>query len=87
MAVIYSMHSEIFHQRRRLFKLSRQDLDSRRWGAHMVTADSKCPKCGNGIMKLFPETKPLIPESEQSELRARCSTCNYEDTVTIRSDD
>ncbi|HEX6175115.1 MAG TPA: hypothetical protein VF089_13945 [Candidatus Binatia bacterium] len=53
----------------------------------MVTADSKCPQCGNGIMKLFPETKPLIPEPEQSELRARCTACNYEDTVTIRSDD
>jgi hypothetical protein len=38
-------------------------------------------------MKLFPETKPLIPEPEQSELRARCNVCNYEDTVTIRSDD
>ena len=53
----------------------------------MVTADSECPKCGKGIMKLFPETKPLIPEPEQSELRARCSVCSYEDTVTIRSDD
>ena len=53
----------------------------------MVTADSDCPKCGKGIMKLFPETKPLIPEPEQSELRARCDVCNYEDTVTIRSDD
>ena len=53
----------------------------------MVIADSKCPQCGKGIMKLFPETKPLIPEPEQSELRARCTACNYEDTVTIRSDD
>ena len=53
----------------------------------MVTADSKCPKCGSGIMKLSPETKPLIPRPDQSELRARCSVCGYEDTVTIRSDD
>ena len=57
------------------------------WSTQMVTADSKCPQCGNGIMKLFPETKPLIPEPEQSELRARCTACNYEDTVTIPSDD
>ena len=53
----------------------------------MVTADSQCPKCGNGIMKLYPETKPLIPEPEQSGLRARCTACSYEDTVTIRSGD
>lgn len=57
------------------------------WRTQMVTADSKCPKCGNGIMKLYPETKPLIPEPDQSELRARCTACSYEDTVTIRSDD
>ena len=46
----------------------------------MVIADSKCPKCGNGIMKLFAETKPLIPQPEQRDLRARCTVCKYEDT-------
>jgi hypothetical protein len=87
MAVIYSIHSEIFHHRRRLFNLHTGNSISNDGRTQMVTADSKCPKCGNGIMKLFPETKPLIPEPEQSELRARCTACNYEDTVTIRSDD
>ena len=87
MAIIYSMHGEIFHQRRRLFNLYTGSGHQNDWSTQMVTADSKCPQCGNGIMKLFPETKPLIPEPEQSELRARCTACNYEDTVTIRSDD
>jgi hypothetical protein len=81
------MHIEIFHQHRRLFNLYTGLETSNDWRIQMVTADSKCPKCGNGIMKLFPETKPLIPEPEESELRARCTACNYEDTVTIRSDD
>ena len=53
----------------------------------MVIADSDCPKCGKGIMKLVPETEPVIPQPKQSESRTRCSVCDYQDTVTIRADD
>ena len=47
----------------------------------MVKPDAKCPRCGEGIMKLIPNTEELSPLLIKAGLRARCTRCGYEDTA------
>lgn len=50
----------------------------------MIEANTKCPQCGNGIMKLVPEKRALAPDlPEENNLKARCDKCGYEDRVEV----
>jgi ribosomal protein S27AE len=54
----------------------------------MIEANTKCPKCAAGIMKLVPEQRALAPDlPEENELRARCDKCGYEDRVEVLATD
>ena len=54
----------------------------------MIEANTKCPKCGHGIMKLVPEQRALAPDlPEENELQARCENCGYEDRVEVVATD
>jgi ribosomal protein S27AE len=47
----------------------------------MVEVNSKCPKCGEGLMKLQSEHTQL----RRTDLlgRARCNKCGYEDDANV----
>ena len=54
----------------------------------MIEANTKCPKCGDGIMKIVPERTALAPDlPEENELKARCDKCGYEDRVEVVATD
>ena len=54
----------------------------------MIEANTKCLKCGAGIMKLVPEQRALAPDlPEDNELRARCDKCGHEDLVEVIATD
>jgi ribosomal protein S27AE len=54
----------------------------------MIEANTNCPKCGVGIMKLAPERRAVAPElPEDNELKARCDKCGYEDRVEVVATD
>ena len=54
----------------------------------MVEANSKCPRCGDGIMRLVPEKRALAPDlPEENELKASCDKCGYEDRVEVVATD
>ena len=54
----------------------------------MIEANTKCPKCGEGIMKIVPEQRALVPDlPEDNELKARCDKCGYEDHVEVVATD
>jgi ribosomal protein S27AE len=47
----------------------------------MVEVNSKCPKCGEGIMKLQTEHTQL-PRTDFFA-RARCTKCGFEDDANV----
>jgi ribosomal protein S27AE len=50
----------------------------------MIDANTTCPKCGGGIMKLIPEKRALAPDlPEENNLKVRCDKCGYEDRVEV----
>ena len=54
----------------------------------MIEANSKCPKCGAGIMEIVPQGRALAPDlPEDNELKARCDKCGYEDHVEVVATD
>jgi ribosomal protein S27AE len=54
----------------------------------MIEANTKCPKCGDGMMKIVPEQRALAPDlPEDDELKARCDKCGYEDRVEVVATD
>jgi C4-type Zn-finger protein len=60
-------------------------LTNKRGGLiEMVEANSKCPKCGQGTMKLIPSPDQLAPRlPEQSKLTAECDKCGHKDDVKV----
>jgi predicted Zn-ribbon and HTH transcriptional regulator len=49
----------------------------------MIQVNSKCPKCGEGIMKLPPnptQLSPLVPPAG----RVRCTKCGFEDDAEVK---
>ena len=54
----------------------------------VVEANSNCPQCHDGIMKLVPEKKALAPDlPEENQLEASCDKCGYEDRVKVVATD
>jgi ribosomal protein S27AE len=54
----------------------------------MIEANSKCPKCGAGIMEIVPEQRALAPDlPDDNELKARCDKCGYEDQLEVVATD
>jgi uncharacterized Zn finger protein len=49
----------------------------------MVKVDSRCPVCGEGIMKLVIDTEELSSHVIKTGLRARCTECGHEDTAHV----
>jgi len=49
----------------------------------MVELNTKCPKCGEGIMKLPPNPVPLSPMIPPAG-KARCTKCDFEDDAEIK---
>jgi C4-type Zn-finger protein len=48
----------------------------------MVEVNSKCPKCGQGTMKLQTEHVQL-PRASDLFQRARCTKCGFEDDANV----
>jgi len=54
----------------------------------MVEANSKCPKCVQGTMKLIPSPEQLAPKlPEQNRLTAECDNCGHKDEVKVVATD
>jgi hypothetical protein len=54
----------------------------------MVEANSKCPKCAQGTMKLIPSPEQLAPKlPEQNRLTAECDNCSHKDEVKVVATD
>ena len=54
----------------------------------MVEANSKCPKCAQGTMKLIPSPEQLAPKlPEQNRLTAECDNCGHKDEVKVVATD
>jgi C4-type Zn-finger protein len=54
----------------------------------MIEANSTCPKCGAGIMKVLPTSDQLVPQlPKQAELTARCDKCGHRDQVKVVATD
>jgi uncharacterized Zn finger protein len=54
----------------------------------MIDANTKCPKCSEGTMKIVPEQRALAPDlPEENELKARCDNCGYEDRIEVVTTD
>jgi DNA-directed RNA polymerase subunit RPC12/RpoP len=54
----------------------------------MVEANTKCPKCGRGIMKLIPSPEQVAPKlPEQNKLTAECDNCGHRDAVQVVATD
>ncbi|HET9880627.1 MAG TPA: hypothetical protein VFS81_02635 [Candidatus Binatia bacterium] len=51
----------------------------------MIEENSKCPACGEGLMKLILDTEELTPQGIKTSLRARCTQCGYEDNVRTKN--
>jgi uncharacterized protein with PIN domain len=50
----------------------------------MVEANSNCPKCARGTMKLIPSPEQLMPKlPEQNKLIAECDKCGHKDEVKV----
>ena len=49
----------------------------------MIEVDSKCPRCGEGVMKLPPNPTPLWPIVPPDGL-VRCTKCGFEDQALRR---
>lgn len=52
----------------------------------MVEENSKCPQCGNGLMKLIVDTTELTPQAIKTALRVRCTECGHEDSVSVNAE-
>jgi predicted Zn-ribbon and HTH transcriptional regulator len=60
---------------------SRRDLQ-------MVEANSRCPKCDAGTMRLVPEKRAIAPDlPEENKLKASCDKCGYQDHVEVVATD
>ena len=54
----------------------------------VVEANSKCPKCARGTMKLIPSPEQLAPKlPEQNRLTAECDNCGHKDEVRVVATD
>jgi ribosomal protein S27AE len=54
----------------------------------MVEANSKCPKCDDGFMRLVPEKRAIAPDlPEENQLKVSCDKCGYEDHVAVIATD
>jgi predicted Zn-ribbon and HTH transcriptional regulator len=54
----------------------------------MVEANSRCPKCDAGTMRLVPEKRAIAPDlPEENKLKASCDKCGYEDHVEVVATD
>jgi hypothetical protein len=54
----------------------------------MVEANSKCPKCEKGVMRLVPEGRALAPDlPEENKLKVSGDQCGYEDRVDVVATD
>jgi predicted nucleic-acid-binding Zn-ribbon protein len=42
----------------------------------------KCPKCGQGLMKMVLATSPLTEVPKVKPMQARCTKCGFEDDYT-----
>ncbi len=52
--------------------------------AAMVEANSNCPKCARGTMKLISSPEQLVPKlPEQNKLTAECDKCGHKDEVEV----
>ena len=50
----------------------------------MVEANSKCPKCAQGAMKLIPSPEQLAPKlPKQNKLTAECDKYGHEVKVVV----
>jgi hypothetical protein len=50
----------------------------------MTEINSKCPKCGEGIMTLMTNTSQLPQAGLSPQGRVRCALCGFEDTAAAR---
>ena len=48
----------------------------------MAKQDAKCPKCGQGEMKMVVATSPLTEVPKVKPMQARCTNCGFEDDYT-----
>jgi len=54
----------------------------------MVEANSRCPKCDAGTIRLVPEKRAIAPDlPEENKLKASCDKCGYEDHVEVVATD
>ena len=53
----------------------------------MVEENSKCPECGEGLMKLILDTTELTPKAIKTASRARCTECGHEDNASVTTED
>ena len=53
----------------------------------MVDENSKCPACGEGLMKLIIDTTELTAQAIKTSLRARCTNCGHEETASVKAKD
>jgi hypothetical protein len=54
----------------------------------MIEANTTCPKCGDGRMKLIPEKRALAPDlPEENKLTVSCDQCGYQDRVDVVATD
>lgn len=48
----------------------------------MPNQEVKCPKCGQGLMKMVLATSPLTEVPKVKPMQARCTKCGFEDDYT-----
>jgi len=48
----------------------------------MEKQDTKCPKCGQGEMKMVLATAPLGSVPKTKPMQARCNKCGFEQDYT-----
>lgn len=53
----------------------------------MVEENSKCPVCGEGMMKLIVDTTELTPQAIKTSVRARCTNCGHEEIASVKAKD
>ena len=49
----------------------------------MIRVNSKCPKCGEGVMKRTGDVAPRPEGGPLSEGRVRCTKCGFEDDAIL----
>ncbi len=48
----------------------------------MMEQNEKCPKCGQGVMKMVSALTPLTFTPKPKPMQARCNKCGFEDDFT-----